>query len=654
MSPRAELLAALYADRPRAHEVLFAHRHPQPSPPFHVEMIKDFHGPAKGVVDFVFRGGAKSTLAEEAIALMAAFREFGNCLVIGENYERAASRLAAIRRELDMNDQFKQAFGDLRGDTWGEDRLVLASGVCIQALGKGQSLRGIKHLDQRPDLVFGDDLENRQDVTTPENRKKVSDWWSFDLRPAMDPFGRWRIAATPLHPESLPETEAKGQGVLVHRYPWYYLDEDGEKRSSWPERFPIEEILATEQDYITRGQLQGFRQEFMCQAEAPELKPFKPDMLRVEPQVQSWQAVYSMTDPARSIRKGSATTGHVVWSWIRSRLIVWDAWGRNILPDEIVAAQFDTYKQFRPTWMGVEEDGLNEFLMQPIRQKQVENGVTLPIRGVKAPIGKIDFIRGLQPFFRANEVIFAKELPDLKTQLLGFPTGVIDVPNALAYALKMRPGAPMYDDFGGRHIAEDLAPMLGSPVWLCLNATSNTVTGMLVQAHNGSLRIFWDIVREGEPALLVHDVIQAAQLAAGVRVKLVAGPQHFEQYGNVGLTQAVRKIPMAVQTGVLPERARGHLRSLLQRERHGMAMFMVGQDAGWTLNALAGGYAREMLKNNVLADYAEDSIYRVLMEGLESFVGLLELGRSTDDDDDASLNASTPDGRRYRSMVRGR
>jgi hypothetical protein len=50
--------------------------------------------------------------------------------------------------------------------------------------------------------------------------------------------------------------------------------------------------------------------------------------------------------------------------------------------------------------MGVEEDGLNEFLMQPIRQEQVRRGMMLPVEGVRAPIGKIDFIRALQPFFR--------------------------------------------------------------------------------------------------------------------------------------------------------------------------------------------------------------------------------------------------------------
>lgn len=654
MTARAELLKRLYQNRVLAHEVLFRHRHPQPSPPIHREMINDWHGPAPGVVDIVFRGGAKSTLAEESIALMGAFREFGNCLVVGENYDRAASRLAAIRREIETNDLFIQAFGDLRGSTWGDDRLVLSTGLCIQCLGKGQSLRGIKHFDQRPDLVFGDDLENRQDVSTPDNRKKVHDWWSFDLIPAMDPNGRWRMAATTLHPEALPEMLARDPEVILHRYPWYYLDAEGKKAATWPERFPMEKIEKIEASYTARGQVQGYRQEFMCQAEAPELKPFKQEMFRIEPQVRTWQAVYSMTDPARSIRKGAATTGHVVWSWINARLVIWKAAARHLLPDEIVGELFETHDEFHPTWMGVEEDGLNEFLMQPIRQAQVARGVMLPVKGVKAPIGKIDFIRGLQPFFQAREVIFASPMPDLQSQLLGFPTGVIDAPNALAYALKMRPGAPMYDDFNGRHIFEDMRPLPGRPVWLALNATQVLVTGQLLQVIDGSVRILADFVREGAPSDVVSDIIAAAQMEAGTKVRVTAGPLHFSQHNNVGLAQAIRKIPMDLRPGVAPERARGLIKSLLQRERQGMPMLLVSSAATWTLNAFAGGYARQMLKGGVLADYAEEGVYRVLMEGAESYLGLLELGGSTDDEDDGSLNATTPDGRRYRSMLKGR
>ena len=665
MTQRAELVSRLYGNRTLAHTVLFQHRHREKSPPFHREIIEDFHGPAKGVVDIVFRGGAKSTIAEEGITLKGAFREYRNCLVIGENYDRAASRLAAIRRELEMNELLLQAFGELRGDTWGEDRLVLTSGVCIQCLGKGQSLRGIKHLDQRPDFVFGDDLENRQDAITPEARAKVSDWWNFDLMPAMDPLGKWRMAATTLHPEALPETLARSDppvfvdgrmvedGVIVHRYPWYYLNEEGVKTAAWPERFPMKLIEASEAQYIAQGKLQGYRQEFMCQAEAPELKPFKQDMMRVEPRVKTWQAVYSMTDPARTRNKNSADTGHAVWSWIGPKLVIWDAWGRQLLPNEIVDALFDTWDTYHPARIGIERDGLEEFLMQPIRAEQVKRGIMLPIDDQKAPVGKVDFIKGLQPFFNAREVEFVKPLPELQAQLLGFPTGKIDIPNALAYALKMRPGAPMYDDFTGRNIQEDLRPMPGRAAWLALNATHKSVTGILLQVIEGSIRVYADYVREGEPALLVADIIQAARLDAGANVKLTAGPLHFDQYNNVGLRQAIAKLPMEVRPGVTPERARTYLRGLLQREKQSMPMFLVSGEARWTLNGLAGGYSRVLLKGGILADYAEEGVYRTLIEGLESFLGLLELGRSTDDDDAGRFNAVMPDGRRYMSALAG-
>jgi len=42
-----------------------------------------------------------------------------------------------------------------------------------------------------------------------------------------------------------------------------------------------------------------------------------------------------------------------------------------------------------------------------------------------------------------------------------------------------------------------------------------------------------------------------------------------------------------------------------------------------------------------------------LMEGLESYAGLLELG-STDEPGDARMNAMSPNGRPYRSIVDGR
>ena len=206
MSPEEheEIVLKLKNNRLLAHDILFKSRHPQATPRFHVEMLNLWYSTAPFVLTMAFRGSAKSTLAEEAIILCALFREYRNILIIGESYARACDRLRAIKREFESNDDIRAIFGEQVGETWQEQKIVLSSGIIIQALGQGQSLRGVKHLDARPDLVFIDDLESEDTVATPEARDKLSNWVYAALLPAMDVSNRRiRIAATPLDPEAL-------------------------------------------------------------------------------------------------------------------------------------------------------------------------------------------------------------------------------------------------------------------------------------------------------------------------------------------------------------------------------------------------------------------------------------------------------------------
>lgn len=655
LTPRQQLVSMYLADRPLAHAVLFRHRHPQASPPFHRQMIEDWHSSAPFVLDMVFREGGKSTIAEEAITLMALFREFKNGLIVGSSGPKAIERLHAIKHELENNEDIRRIFGDMVGPTWTDDEVILANGTRIVARGKGQSLRGTKFEDQRPDMIFVDDMEeDLADVSTPEARRKTLLWFTSVLLPAGDSLKkRVRMSATPLHPEAVPVLLLKDPEWIHHQFPLYYRDEEGEKVSSWPERWPIDKILKLEQGYYARGQVDVFQREYMVTAEAPDSKPFRAEMIRVEPRVRTWQAVYSMTDPARTTRSTSATTGRVVWSWIGPKLVIWDGIARRWMPNEIIDDLFHIQETYHPVHIGFEEDGLNQWALQAIRQEMVKRGTTIPLRATKAPPSKINFIRGLQPFFQAREVEFAQPLPDLKGQLLGFPTGDIDAPNALAYALKMRPGAPLYDDFGGRHVTEDLDAAPGRPVWLCLNATRACVTGVLVQAFDGHVRILADATREGDPSEVARDLITTLRLETASRdIRITAGPVHFDQYNNVGLRQAIARIPLDVRPSVPCDQGRPHMRGLLQSERQAMPAFLVSDKATWTLNALSGGYCRVLNKGGILADHAEEGVYRTLMEGLESFLGLMDLGLG-DGDDRASLNAETAQGRPYRSMLGG-
>jgi len=55
-----------------------------------------------------------------------------------------------------------------------------------------------------------------------------------------------------------------------------------------------------------------------------------------------------MIDPARIVRRTSATTGWAVWSWVRNRLIVWEAGATQLMPDEIVDLVFRLNRNYAP------------------------------------------------------------------------------------------------------------------------------------------------------------------------------------------------------------------------------------------------------------------------------------------------------------------
>ena len=65
------------------------------------------------------------------------------------------------------------------------------------------------------------------------------------------------------------------------------------------------------------------------------------------------------------------------------------------------------------------------------------------------------------------------------------------------------------------------------------------------------------------------------------------------------------------------------------------------------MNALAGGYCRDILPSGLSAEFAKQNAYRVLIEGIESFAALLRVG--VGEDDEGKNYATTADGRRYLS-----
>lgn len=649
---RAEAIKRFAADRPLAHRVLFKHRHPQESPPFHDEMIDAWHSPHKYLQFWAFRGAAKSTTGEEAIALAAIFQEFHNCVIVGSSQPRAMERLESIKVELETNDHLHELFGDVKGHTWAEDKIVLKNQVIIQAYGRGQKMRGMKFINWRPDLWWYDDVDEDEESRNSEVYQKTVNWHYHTVFPARDPSARFRVTATPREINALPGRLYQDRGWKTMIYPIEYVGFDAERVPQWPERFPLAEIDEMKDSYDRQGKSQLYRQEFMCEIDTGRAPSFKRSQFKVEPQVRTWQAVYAMVDPARTTDVNtSATTGYAVWSWIGSKLVVWEADGKFDKPDQIISRIFTIDERYRPVFIGFEKTGLSEWAMQPIRSEMARRGHALPLRGLDAPKGKIDFILGLQPFAEAGDIVLAADLPDLLAQFESFPKGRIDVPNALAYALKMRPGLPIYEDFSASSVVADAKVNAQKPYWLALNAERGHVAAVLAQLQDGRILVLADWMLEGEPVTALPLIMQEARMEAKREPRLVVHPQHFDLHNNLGLAQAARLASKDTYKGAPPERGRDEMRRLTRQHIRGEPGLQILSTARWTANGFAAGYARQAAKRGGLEELAEENQYRTLMEALESFLALGSLAIAETDGNDRNW-ATARDGSRYVSALR--
>lgn len=682
------LLLDLRADRWLAHRLIFAHRHPDESPEAHRDLVAAINRPVARLSIEGFRGVAKTTYTEETAILKAVYREFHNMVIIGPSFPRACDRVDAIKNEIlvnpyladyiDVDEEGKKfkLFGDLKGaDIWQDGKIVLANGVCIQALGRDQSITGLKFRQWRPDAFLIDDIEDPEEKRTDIEREETWRWLKQTFQPSLDdPLLTWgRFLGTRRGKNSLPE-RLESDGMPVVKFPIESVGAHGERVATWPSKFPLTKIDQLRYDY--RGDMGLYAQEYMCEVTSAADRVFKREMFRVEPQVKTWQATYAMIDPARSIKETSDLTGWAVWSWVKNRLFVWAADGSRLLPDEIVALGFDLAERFDPIKVGFEKTGLEQWLMQLIRAEQTKRGTTIPCEGIPA-VPQIPLIKSMQPLFGAGEVIFAQELPALVSQLLSFPHGKRDIANALAYAMVMRPGRPIYDGFMLDHIVEDLGVRRDHPVFLAANAKGGMTTGVLVQAFDGMLRILDDWVFEGSPIERVPDLYQA-EVLSGDTARLADVPRpwddalkqmpdrlilrrvppvwivpmrHADRYMNTGLIQAVKALPAEVRVGGTEVAGSLYMKDLLSRMVRGVPAVEISSRARWTLRALSGGYTRVLVRGQ-LQENAEEGPYRVLIEGLEAFCGSMRAGRAKEDLDDEATNwGYSRTGQRYVSAM---
>lgn len=478
------------------------HYFKSPSPPFHSELdeiwkkgvmksinpiekkgeIQKCHGCRKAIA--APRGHAKSTNFTFKDSLHAILYEYKHYLILlSDSSEQAENFLSDIKAELEDNNIIKEDFGDLQGDTWKAMVIVTSTNIKVEAIGSGKKIRGRRHRNWRPDLIVLDDVENDENVNTPEQRRKLESWFLKAVSKAGDSYTDIVYIGTILHYDSLLSKVLQNaeydsvvyKGIISfadNQDLWdvwesIYIDLSNEKRKEDAKTFYLEhkedmdagtEVLWEEKKpYYDLMIMKIFEGEASFNSEIQN-EPIDPDNATFQ---EEWFDFYDDDEPdfskpeflfigandpslGKNIRSDTSSV-IVVAKNIRTGfmyVVVADIAKRK--PDIIINDIFSSNRMLKDTYhksfhkFGIEAVQFQHFFAEVVRQKSVKDGEYLPIVEINSTTNKRVRIESLQPYVKNKYLKFSRKHKALLQQMFQYPMGKNDDgPDGLEMAVKL-------------------------------------------------------------------------------------------------------------------------------------------------------------------------------------------------------------------------
>jgi predicted phage terminase large subunit-like protein len=442
------------------------------------------------------RGSAKSTLVTLAYVLRVATTAREKYIwVVSDTKPQAHAHLENIAQELTQNDRLARVYGDLRGPSWRQDRLLLRNGVAIEALGAGQRIRGRRRRADRPTLIIADDLQSERQVESAFQRQKALDWFNSALIPAGAPHTNFIHLATALHREAIALHLARAPGwdsrtfqsilnwpqnlQLWHDWERLYCDIENPRRHGdarafyethrealhagaqvlWPER---EDLLALMTLQVETGRC-AFAREKQSTPINPELCEWPEDYFGPEIWFDDWptssQVKILALDPSKGRdAKFGDYSAYVKLLVDRHGLYYVQADLARRATPQMVADGVALCRQFQPTLFGVEAVQYQELLVgefaAELRRQSITGLQPVPIENTE---NKTIRIRRIGPLLATRRLRFKAHCPGTKKlieQLQDFPLADHDdAPDALEMALRLA-----HQLLQGRAPADNLGP----------------------------------------------------------------------------------------------------------------------------------------------------------------------------------------------------
>lgn len=385
------------------------------------------------------RGNAKSTLVTQIFVIWCIVTNRKKYpVIIMDALDQALPMLEAIKAELEFNPRLIMDYPDATGQgrVWQVGTIVTSNDAKVQVFGSGKRMRGLRHGPHRPDLAIGDDLENDENVRSPEQRDKLESWLKKTVLSlgAADDSMDVVIIGTILHYDSVLARLIKNPLWKSRKF---------KAVIEWPHRMDLwdkwEELLLNEGEEAA----QAFYQERKAQMDEgaivswPAAQPLYKLMVK---RARDGRPAFDSEQQNDPVSGDDAPFANSIHFWV-NRLVEWRFFGacdpslgkhgasrdpsallvggfnratgildvveaqiKKRLPDRIIEDVIELQKIYRCVLWVVEAVQFQEFFRTELIKRSAARGIPVPARAITPSTDKILRIETLQPHM-ANKLI---------------------------------------------------------------------------------------------------------------------------------------------------------------------------------------------------------------------------------------------------------
>lgn len=419
------------------------------------------------------RGNAKSTIASFALPIWCAlYKKKHYIIIISDTADQANDFLSNIRNELEDNERILSDFGDQVGYVWQNSDLILKNDIRIQALGAGKKIRGRRYKQYRPDLIIADDLENDENINSPDQRKKDEMWYTKAVSKSGDERTDKVVIGTIMHYDSLLSKLLKNPIYKTRKYQsvlqwsasslwadWERIITDLEdpdhinNAQAFYEANKEAMLVGTKvlwpakEDYINL-MIQKVADGPAAFSSEKQNEPLSDDDRRFLPEwIQYYDDadivgrelfIVGAVDPSMGKQGGDYSAIVTLGMDTNQMVFVLEADIAKRHPDVIVEDVISKNRIFDYKSFGVEQNQFQEYFKDTLIHRSEELGIDIPIKGIKTHSDKVLRVQSLQPDIKNGRVKFRRDQQKLIEQLINFPSADHDDgPDCLELAMGM-------------------------------------------------------------------------------------------------------------------------------------------------------------------------------------------------------------------------